>query len=260
MGLFGGDSHRRTAAETRRIYDRKRRIAGVRSLSLRVRFTDRTIHPMHAFVSEDDRFGPTRLLQWNVTTRETSLMVFQVAGPEEPYTTELAQTPNVRSYETVSMAGRADQFTVFVEDAIDGGGRGIFEAYDDENVVIVPPVVFHPNRTADLQLIGPNAALSELVNRLPEGMDAEIRRLTTGGGTQVSVSDELTARQRRVLTTAFRVGYYDEPRDATVADVAAQLDLATGTVAEHMRKAEAALVEHALGDGWADERVEHGTT
>lgn len=225
-----------------------------------MRFSDQTIHPMHAFISEDDRFGPTRLLQWNVTTRETSLMLFQVAGPEKPYTAELEATPNVQSYETVSMDGRTDRFTVFVEDVIEEDTRGIFDAYDDENVVIIPPVVFHPNRTADIQLIGPNAALREMVDRLPGGMDAEIRRLTTGGATRMSASEELTVRQRRVIATAVRVGYYDEPRDATLEDVAAQLDLATGTVAEHMRKAEAALVEHALGDGWTDERADVGTT
>lgn len=207
---------------------------------------------MHAFISEDGRFGPTRLLQWNVTTRETSLMVFQVAGPRGPYTEELDETPNVESYETVSTASNTDQFTVFVEDRITEETRGIFEAYEDKNVVLIPPVVFHPNRSADMRLIGPNSALQETLDRLPEGIDAEIRRLTDGGATQVSPADQLTARQRRVVATALRVGYYDEPRDATLTDVAAHLELASGTVAEHMRKAEAKLVEQALGDGWSE--------
>lgn len=207
---------------------------------------------MHAFISEDDRFGPTRLLQWNVTSRDTSLMVFQVAGPRKPYTGELDDTPNVLSYETVSTASDPDQFTVFVEDSITEETRGIFQAYEEKNVVLIPPVVFHPNRSADIRLIGPNTALQDTLDQLPEGMDAEIRQLKDGGSTRMSASEQLTGRQRRVIATALSVGYYDEPRDATLEDVAARMDLASGTVAEHMRKAEAKLVEYALGDGWAE--------
>lgn len=207
---------------------------------------------MHAFISENDRYGPTRLLQWNVTTRDTSLMVFQVAGPRGPYTSALDETPYVESYETVSTAGNTDQFTVFVEDAITEETRGIFETYEDKNIVLIPPVVFHTNRSADIRLIGPNTALQETLDRLPDGIDAEIRRLTNGEQTQMTPADHLTGRQRRVIATALRVGYYDEPRDATLDDVAREMDLASGTVAEHMRKAEAKLVEQALGDGWVD--------
>lgn len=211
---------------------------------------------MHAFVSADERYGPTRLLQWDVTTRGTSLMVFQVAGPEDPYTAELDAIPNVESYESVSMGAGADQFTVFVEDAITANTRGIFDAYEEEDVVVIPPVVFNTDRSADIQFIGPNAALQEMVDRLPDGIDGEIRRISNGSVARSAPSEELTPRQRRVLATAARVGYYDEPRDATLEDVAAQLDIATGTVGEHIRKAEAALVGHAIGDGEPDKRAD----
>lgn len=40
--------------------------------------------------------------------------------------------------------------------------------------------------------------------------------------------------------------YYESPRDCTVADVAAALDIAPGTAAEHLRKAEATIMRHAL--------------
>lgn len=219
----------------------------MRSLLLRLQFDERTIHPMHAFISADDRYGPTRLRQWNVTSRETSLMVFQVAGPREPYTAALDATPNVRSYEAVELGLADDRFAVLVEDEITADVTGLFQAYADTDVVTVPPVVFNTDRSADLQLVGANVALREMVDRLPEGMQGEIRRLTTGDAVQMSPAERLTARQRHVVEAALRAGYYDEPRDATLDDVADQVDLATGTVAEHVRKAEARLVEHALG-------------
>ncbi|MFC7194158.1 helix-turn-helix domain-containing protein [Halosimplex aquaticum] len=50
--------------------------------------------------------------------------------------------------------------------------------------------------------------------------------------------DRLTARQREVLETAVRAGYYDDPRRATHADLAAELDVSPATVGEHLRKIE----------------------
>ncbi len=218
----------------------------VRSLSVRLRFEDAAIHPMHAFVSEDDRYGPTRLLQWNVTSRGTGLMVFQVTGPRDPYTATLDATPNVESYETVSMAGGSGQFAVLVEDAVAEAAGGIFDVYDGEDVVTVPPVVFRTDRSADLQLVGRTGALQELLDRLPNGVDAEVRRVTAGSGARLSATERLTAQQRRVVSAALEAGYYDEPRSATLGDVAERLGLATGTVAEHVRKAEARLVADAV--------------
>ncbi|MFC7174018.1 helix-turn-helix domain-containing protein [Haloplanus litoreus] len=42
-------------------------------------------------------------------------------------------------------------------------------------------------------------------------------------------------------------GYYDSPREGSVADVAATLDVAPGTAAEHLRKAEATVMRAAVG-------------
>lgn len=204
---------------------------------------------MHAFVADDDRYGPTRLLQWSLTSRETGLMVFQVDGPEGPYTAALTDTPNVLSHETISAGAETDRFVVLVEDAI-LENAGILDGYADEDVVTVPPVVFDTDRSATVHLVGPIEAVQELVDRLPGGVDAELRRVSDGGAAWMSPATHLTTQQRRVLVTAARLGYYDEPRAATLADVAAAVGLASGTVAEHVRKAEATLVEHALGHGW----------
>jgi hypothetical protein len=218
----------------------------MRSLSLRLRFDEQSVHPMHAFISDDDRYGPTRLLQWNPTGRGTNLMVFRVAGPEAPYTSALDESPSVQYYETTDASTPEGGFSLLIEDSITDIARDIVDAYTDERVVIVPPVVFYPDRSADLELVGPNPALQGVLDRLPSSIDADVRRLTTGGPSVVPVVDRLTDRQRQVLSIALEVGYYDEPRRASLEDVAAEAGLATGTVAEHVRKAETKLVEHAL--------------
>lgn len=58
----------------------------------------------------------------------------------------------------------------------------------------------------------------------------------------------LTDRQREVLRTAFEAGYYDWPRECTGTDVAAELDIASATLSEHIHAAERKLLT-VLFDG-----------
>ena len=56
----------------------------------------------------------------------------------------------------------------------------------------------------------------------------------------------LTERQREVLETATDLGYYDNPRQATHDDIAADVDASPSTVGEHLRKIEARVFGHLV--------------
>jgi len=56
----------------------------------------------------------------------------------------------------------------------------------------------------------------------------------------------LSDRQREATDAALDLGYYEIPREADHRDVASALDCAPSTTAEHLRKAEAKLVESIL--------------
>lgn len=53
----------------------------------------------------------------------------------------------------------------------------------------------------------------------------------------------LSRRQREVFQLARRRGYYSHPKAATAADLAAELDVTTSTVHEHLHKAEQKLLD-----------------
>lgn len=69
---------------------------------------------------------------------------------------------------------------------------------------------------------------------------------------------DLSSRQLEVIQTALEAGYFDWPRNAEAADIAADLDITHPTFLEHLRKAERKLLEQALSnrtvrsDGTAD--------
>lgn len=56
----------------------------------------------------------------------------------------------------------------------------------------------------------------------------------------------LTDQQRRVLTTAYRLGYYDVPRKISAEELASRLDLVKSTLSAHVRKAERRLLTEVL--------------
>lgn len=56
----------------------------------------------------------------------------------------------------------------------------------------------------------------------------------------------LTGRQREVLQTATDIGYYDTPREATLTDVAASLEISKSNCSELLHRAEGQLVEWFL--------------
>ena len=58
--------------------------------------------------------------------------------------------------------------------------------------------------------------------------------------------DELTARQREVIETAWEMGYYEVPKEVSADDIAAEIDLDSSAVNEHLQRAERNLLGQIL--------------
>jgi DNA-binding CsgD family transcriptional regulator len=57
----------------------------------------------------------------------------------------------------------------------------------------------------------------------------------------------LTEKQRNVLITAYRLGYYDEPRRISSAELASKLKIGASTLINHRRSAERHLLSEIVG-------------
>ncbi|WP_433630173.1 helix-turn-helix domain-containing protein [Halomicrococcus sp. NG-SE-24] len=58
--------------------------------------------------------------------------------------------------------------------------------------------------------------------------------------------DQFTDRQREVLRTAHKMGYFAYPKEANACEVAAALGITSTTFAEHLSNAQAKLLDHLL--------------
>lgn len=99
----------------------------------------------------------------------------------------------------------------------------------------------------DVTMVGDHEALADRVADYENaGADVLLRTLTDYDGPDNPLA-ATTDRQREVLETAFEVGYFEVPREATTEDVAATLDLDPSTVREHLQRAQRNLLGELLG-------------
>jgi hypothetical protein len=102
--------------------------------------------------------------------------------------------------------------------------------------------------------------LKALLERLREAYSGvRVRYLVQSGGGDsggdvVPVDrGRLTDRQQEVVTTAYRMGYFEYPRRSNASEVAEALDIVPSTFAEHLTAAQSKLLDAVLGvDGGED--------
>ncbi|WP_226023905.1 helix-turn-helix domain-containing protein [Halomicrobium salinisoli] len=101
-------------------------------------------------------------------------------------------------------------------------------------------------RGATMSLVGPHDAVTGQIREYEDaGVSPDLRRFGAYDGPDRPL-DDLTARQREVIETAWELGYYEVPREATADDVAAELGLDASTVTEHLQRAERNLLGRLL--------------
>jgi DNA-binding CsgD family transcriptional regulator len=102
----------------------------------------------------------------------------------------------------------------------------------------------------DVTILGSHEAIGERVDEYEAaGANVLLRALSDYEGPDDPL-DAMTPRQREVLKTAFDLGYFDVPREATTEAVGDALDLDPSTVREHLQRAQHNLLSELLaGDG-----------
>lgn len=214
----------------------------MKRLSVTLELPDDRVHPMHAAMDEGvaDR---ARVLEANVTADEQTFL-FRVWGDRDAYVSRLASLDGVVEYETTPLEDGS--FYLVVRERRGELHEPMFDAFRSGDVVRAAPIEFTPGRRAEVTLAGDGAAVGAALERISDDVEVSVQRVRDGAATAAAGGVGLTQRQRAALSAAREVGYFAVPREGTIEDVAERLDCATGTASEHLRKAQAALVEATL--------------
>jgi predicted DNA binding protein len=89
------------------------------------------------------------------------------------------------------------------------------------------------------------------------GIPHDLTKVSTQVASHSGEQYGLTTEQREVLAAAARSGYFEEPRDATLADLADELDISLSAASGRLRRASATLVHNTIFGGPAAPRPAH---
>jgi len=112
---------------------------------------------------------------------------------------------------------------------------------------LLGPLGFRDGRYR-FSFVGTDAQLRAILRHAKKG-NLQYRLVSLGAADFATAPlDRLTERQRVVLRTAYRLGYFDVPRRIDSRRLGRALGLKAATVVEHLRKAERRLFDALLGD------------
>ena len=152
--------------------------------------------------------------------------------------------PSTLSYELFNVEGNQHYVYHHLQPSKNEFPHQLISLLDEYRLIIIYPIRFDAETGASVTLIGTTEMVQEAYGRLPREIQKHItfeqvsETLPSVGGAR----SLLTERQREVLDTAVKLGYYSVPRQATSTDVAEALDCAPSTASEHLRKIEARIL------------------
>lgn len=211
----------------------------MKSLRLTIQFDQSTVHPLHQLVASHDTFEQYHLVHWNHSTDGETVLVFHVIGDPAVYAAELGTLTSVSTFEVAAIDDRA--FYVYVRDRAPLPWKALLDSYTERDLIVIPPVEYRFDCSLRFTVVGEPAELQAAVEAVPDDIGITVDRIGEYAGGDATVTT-LTDRQREVLRTARRLGYYEVPREAGVRAVAEEIGCAPGTAAEHLQKAQARVM------------------
>lgn len=154
----------------------------------------------------------------------------------------LASFDAVESCEFI--AEKDETYLYLVEVMAPGLSSDITESVSNDLIGTCDPEM--TDHGATVELVGDQQTISETLQAYEEaGVSPELEKLGDYEGDDDSL-DALTDRQREVVEVAYDLGYYDVPREISTEEIAAELEIDSSTVAEHLQRAERNLLSHQL--------------
>lgn len=193
-------------------------------------------HPMHRFVVETDGYATTRLIGSSLGDGVHTALFHVEGWPPDQYEAALDDVPSIREYALSAQSNGT--FSVYVREELGEHDRGLTEAFERVGLIALLPVVYRSNGEIVVRLVGPAATLQTAIEALPPDVGVDLREIGGYDTRRVGGRADLTDRQFEAVVAAVDCGYYENPRDGSVANVAERIGCAPSTAAEHLRRAE----------------------
>lgn len=156
--------------------------------------------------------------------------------------TLVGQAGETHRYQIVPAVGMAEQLGDHVDDV-----EGLRALASTE--AIVDRIEVTPTGWIQAGWFAGREAFDEFRTFWQDNGSFSLRRLTRDGE-PAPPGDGLTDPQREALRTAYELGYFAVPRDASLDEVAAELGIGASAASERIRRAQTHLVETTVASTW----------
>jgi predicted DNA binding protein len=215
-------------------------------LDVRLRQPRSMMHPMQEFIADEDVVQYEELVTWNVLEeRSVEYELFYVVADREPYREQVETVDSIRWFELMPVDD--DSFYIVVCQEMreeDTAWRSAFAALD---ILVVPPIRYHDDASFDITLLGDGENLRAVVDGLPDSVETTVLEVGDYDRRHPRVTNDVTDRQLEAAQVAVDVGYYERPREGSLADVARELAVTESTASTLLQEAESRVM-HALLD------------
>ncbi|RQH01917.1 helix-turn-helix domain-containing protein [Natrarchaeobius oligotrophus] len=184
------------------------------------------------------------IVNWNVA-RPPAAFLLWLRGDYRRFEAELESSETADEYELLPIGDR--ECHCFLEGEVAAAARTLFENFTRGSLLTIPPIACNDDGTNTFSIVGTDADIQAAVDGVPDEVGVTIEAVGGRSVAPESAIGRLSPRQRAAVEAALELGYYAVPREATIEDVARELECSTATAGEHLQKAEAAVL-HDLFD------------
>jgi predicted DNA binding protein len=213
--------------------------------TVRLRFPDEPLSPAQAALARCDDVDLVQLRFGGTSVTGPRTYVFTLEGDPDEAAAALAATDGVIDHELV--VEEDDYALAYLRAEASEVELAVHATFTQGGLVTTTPVTLYPDGTVVFRVLGDPDDLQAAVDEAGDRFAVHVERVGDYDRPPERVAAALTDRQREAVRAALDAGYYDVPRRATHEAVAAELDCAPATAAEHLQKAEAALVRSLFG-------------
>jgi predicted DNA binding protein len=196
----------------------------------------RAFHPLGKKLTDEPAINRRAIHHIELLDDDTVLLFAEASGSKDRYNQLMQASPHVISYLT---AGDDRWMAVSQFEPTEAVHRSL-ELQRESVLVIETPIQLTSENHLKVTYVGTDETFSNLYEYAEEMEHVTVDILEMGDyePDKSTFHRMITSRQEEVLEAAVELGYYSDPRQASLADIGEVIGISPGTVGEHLRKAE----------------------
>lgn len=192
-------------------------------------------HAPETIVTHEEQYHTTEGINYLFWAEGSDLAAFEdglAADPTVTNVSQLAETPNRRMYRAT--------FTDY------GESVATFPSWSGLDISLLDSTISHKGWDARMRMPDRETLYRYRDVCEENGLQFHLTSIYEEKEATSKAEAQLTTVQREALTTARELGYYEIPRQASLADVADRLEISSQALSERLRRGTSTLIDTAL--------------